>query len=230
MVNSSERGVVTTRRKGPRRKAGRPPVADGERTRAQLIQAAIECFAHSGLARTTLRQIADAAGLSSGTLYHYFASKKDLYFAAYRWAVEETYRGYRTAADPHETVEEKLEAVLELFRENYYERNDIGNFILRAWVEHDSTGIEPLPIPESVMEFMDALFDAGVKSGEVTAADKDALIDTFRCMAWGVWALTLTGRSPDEAIDGFKRLVTGRLVRKKATGQKRRQGKPKGSR
>jgi AcrR family transcriptional regulator len=51
-----------------------------------IVAAAIRCFAARGLAGTGMREIARAAGLTEGTLYHYFPSKDVLIEDAFRWS------------------------------------------------------------------------------------------------------------------------------------------------
>jgi len=46
--------------------------------RAQILQAAIQVFAQQGFHRTTIRAIADVAGVSDGTIYNYFENKDAL--------------------------------------------------------------------------------------------------------------------------------------------------------
>ncbi len=50
-------------------------------TRARLVEAAAGVMRAKGLARTTTKEIARAAGYSEGTLYNHFASKEDLFLA-----------------------------------------------------------------------------------------------------------------------------------------------------
>jgi AcrR family transcriptional regulator len=47
-----------------------------EEKRAEILAAAERCFARSGFHGATIAQICDAAGISPGHLYHYFASKE----------------------------------------------------------------------------------------------------------------------------------------------------------
>lgn len=49
--------------------------------RGQIMAAASRVFAAQGYHRTTVRQIAQAAGLADGTIYLYFKSKQDLLVA-----------------------------------------------------------------------------------------------------------------------------------------------------
>ncbi len=49
-----------------------------EARRAQILDAAAQVFAEKGFSRATTKEIAEAAGVSEGTIYNYFASKADL--------------------------------------------------------------------------------------------------------------------------------------------------------
>jgi TetR/AcrR family transcriptional repressor of mexJK operon len=58
------------------------PAAQRQARRAEIIQAALDCFARYGYEGTTNRRIASAAGLKSPSLiYHYFPSKASLFQA-----------------------------------------------------------------------------------------------------------------------------------------------------
>src|SRR5437660_210309 len=52
-----------------------------DRRRAQILAAASRVFARQGFHRTTVREIAREAGLADGTIYLYFASKRELLLA-----------------------------------------------------------------------------------------------------------------------------------------------------
>ncbi len=46
--------------------------------RAQIVDAAVTCFARDGFHRTTMHDICREAALSPGAVYRYFASKEEL--------------------------------------------------------------------------------------------------------------------------------------------------------
>lgn len=57
--------------------------------REQILRAALTCFAQKGYHQTTLDDIVDEAGLSKGSVYVYFDSKKALYLALSEWLLLE---------------------------------------------------------------------------------------------------------------------------------------------
>jgi AcrR family transcriptional regulator len=52
-----------------------------ERRQEEILQAAASVFAAKGYAQTTTREIAAAADIAEGSLYNYFASKRDILVA-----------------------------------------------------------------------------------------------------------------------------------------------------
>jgi AcrR family transcriptional regulator len=64
----------------------RPPRAaraDGEAARERLLHAALNLFAHQGFAKTSTREIAEAAGTNLAAIKYYFGDKAGLYRAVF---------------------------------------------------------------------------------------------------------------------------------------------------
>ena len=70
--------ISTTRRRAP---APEERQVDGDRTRAALLEAALEEFAAKGFAGATVRDIAARAGGGKDLIAYHFASKEGLYLA-----------------------------------------------------------------------------------------------------------------------------------------------------
>ncbi|WP_164860550.1 TetR/AcrR family transcriptional regulator [Rhodococcus sp. X156] len=77
--------------------------------RAELLQLAAELFAKQGLRATTVRDIADSAGILSGSLYHHFRSKEAMVEEILREFLDELFDSYRSIVaaglDPRHTLE-----------------------------------------------------------------------------------------------------------------------------
>jgi AcrR family transcriptional regulator len=65
-----------------------------ERSRRQVLDAALELFSHQGYRATTMREIADRAGLSTGNCYHHFPDKESIFRTLLEefWKITETKR------------------------------------------------------------------------------------------------------------------------------------------
>jgi AcrR family transcriptional regulator len=68
----------------------REPQQDRSRaTRKRLLEAAIECLAELGWARSTVAVVAERAGVSRGAAQHHFPTREDLMTAAVEYVAEE---------------------------------------------------------------------------------------------------------------------------------------------
>src|ERR1700678_1410998 len=79
---------------------GRGPHSSKEPSerRADVVTIAAELFAQKGFRATTVREIADAAGILSGSLYHHFDSKESIGDEILASFLDEILADYRAAA------------------------------------------------------------------------------------------------------------------------------------
>jgi AcrR family transcriptional regulator len=77
--------------------------------RAVILERAAQLFAERGVAATTVREIADAVGMLSGSLYHHFPSKDAIVQEVVRGYLDDLLAGYRETAGaglpPREAVQ-----------------------------------------------------------------------------------------------------------------------------
>ncbi|MBF6347883.1 TetR/AcrR family transcriptional regulator [Nocardia flavorosea] len=81
------------------------------RKEAILFHAA-KLFSERGVARTTVRDIADEVGILSGSLYHHFASKHAIVFAIVITFIDDLNDRYEAALVPGETARERLDRMV----------------------------------------------------------------------------------------------------------------------
>ncbi|WP_156764413.1 TetR/AcrR family transcriptional regulator, partial [Mycobacterium sp. E3247] len=96
-----------------RAQRGRPVGASGEETRQRIVVATMRCVAENGYSRTTIREIARAADVTSGSLYHYFPNKSELLDAAVEDIERMAVPRLRAAAAGPGGVVDRLAAVLD---------------------------------------------------------------------------------------------------------------------
>ncbi|WP_156737883.1 TetR/AcrR family transcriptional regulator, partial [Mycobacterium scrofulaceum] len=98
---------------GPPAQLGRPVGADGEQTRTRIITAAMRCVAEKGYSRTTIREIARTADVTSASLYNYFPNKAELIKAAIAARTDVALPRLRAAAARSGSAVDRIEAVLD---------------------------------------------------------------------------------------------------------------------
>lgn len=93
-----------------------------EEKRQKILDAASALFATRPFHRVLLSDVATAAGVGKGTVYLYFTSKDELYFAVLQRGLEELVDqvGRRLEADASASPREHLEAIVRDFVEYAY--------------------------------------------------------------------------------------------------------------
>lgn len=79
--------------------------------RADILAAATEVFADKGVERTTMQEIATRAGISAGSIYHYFADKDALLESTLVEQQQQVMEKFATAESTHTSPIEALVAV-----------------------------------------------------------------------------------------------------------------------
>jgi AcrR family transcriptional regulator len=84
----------------------------GEETRAHILETALELFRERGYEETTMRAIAEAAGVAVGNAYYYFKSKEHLIQAFYARTHEEHLAASREVLARERGLRERLLGVM----------------------------------------------------------------------------------------------------------------------
>ena len=105
----------------------RPVGGKSEATRRRLLDRALALFQKRGVEATTMRDIADAAGMSLGAAYYYFPSKEALVFAFYEENQQEVER-LELKGSLRDQIAELLHAKLRSIRD---QRHMLGTIIQR---------------------------------------------------------------------------------------------------
>jgi AcrR family transcriptional regulator len=84
----------------------------GEQTRAQILETALELFRERGYEETTMRAIAEKAGVAVGNAYYYFKSKEHLIQAFYARTHEEHLAASREVLARERGLRERLLGVM----------------------------------------------------------------------------------------------------------------------
>jgi AcrR family transcriptional regulator len=122
--------------------------ARGRRTRERILRAAMQVFGRRGFADTTVLDIAERAGLASGTVYQYFEDKRDIFRRLLQDLTDRLHRETRMPAgeDGRLIVRDAMLRYLEVYRENasifkaWWELLEPATEFTDAWVAlHDKS-------------------------------------------------------------------------------------------
>ncbi len=95
-------------------KATETKTAKGEQTKTLILSTALEMLHERGYENTTMRAIAEKAGVSLGNAYHYFGSKDHLIQAYYHRTHEDHLRVSRPALEKETSLKARLLSVIRL--------------------------------------------------------------------------------------------------------------------
>jgi AcrR family transcriptional regulator len=111
--------------------------SDGELTRRRVLEAAIECILENGYYKTSSNQIARIAGVTWGALQHQFGSRETLLFEVLkdRWKRQEDL--VATAQISGETLEARLEALMEVLSERYGRDEELAHIQILLDLTHN---------------------------------------------------------------------------------------------
>jgi TetR/AcrR family transcriptional regulator, cholesterol catabolism regulator len=179
--------------------------------RADVIRLAGELFAEKGFRATTVREIADAAGILSGSLYHHFDSKEAIGDEILSGFLNEVLADYRsavsTSSDPVEAIEQivrsgsrtlsRHDAALTMLQHDWSYLSSQPRF---GYLRKDLREIERIWITQ---------LELGKQSGAFRQ-DLDAKLTyrLFRDMLWlPVNWRRARGFGSDQVVDAFLRLL-----------------------
>lgn len=91
-----------------------PKIGVADARREQVMQAALQRLVESGYCALSVREVAKAAGVSTGVLYHYFQNKDDIVIHSLAAAFTDTDRELRERVDQSPRGMDRLQAYLRL--------------------------------------------------------------------------------------------------------------------
>ncbi|MBF6453590.1 TetR/AcrR family transcriptional regulator [Nocardia cyriacigeorgica] len=108
-------------------------VAAGGGTKQAIRDAAVELFTHKGFEQTSLREVADAVGITKASLYYHYASKLDLLLAI----IDPVIDHMRSVVEDIDAVPynpEGIRAVLRTYVRGMVRHRDAGAMCMRDTV------------------------------------------------------------------------------------------------
>ena len=183
----------------------------GSGRRADVVQLAGELFAQKGYRATTVREIADAAGILSGSLYHHFDSKESIGDEILSGFINEVLANYRAAVDSAPDPRAALEQIVRSTSRTLSQHRAALTMLQNDW-NYFATQPRFAYLPKALREIERiwiGQLEAGKEAG-MFRADLDAKL-TYRLLQDVLWIPAqwrrTRGDSADEVVGGFLRIL-----------------------
>lgn len=140
---------------------------DGSATRQRIQQAALELFVQRGVTETSVRDLANAAGVAEGTLYRHYASKDDLVTDLFvsNYA---SFAGRLRALAALSGFRARIEAVAAEIFQFHDDQPTLFRFLLL--VQHQALP-RAASGPDNPVSVLQAMVEDAVAAGEITLSD-----------------------------------------------------------
>lgn len=156
--------------------------------RNQILAIAARLFASHGYAATTVRDIADEAGILSGSLYHHFSSKEAIFQEILRsfmgsllGQIEEI---VAAGEGPRETLDNLIRTAFQVIEDQY---DAVGLYQNESAILQTQPGFEFLAAGSArIEEFWRAQIEAGQAQGVFRASFDSAIV--YRFVRDAVWS------------------------------------------
>jgi len=183
--------------------------------RAQVLRAARACIVAQGYERVTVRDVAAAAGVSTGTVVHYFGDKDSVLEAALLGKVQDTGLALRAALAGASSARERLERLVEASLPASDEVRDEWRLWLTFWGE--ATRNERLRAVSERQHrrwtaFLARIIADGVAAGEFAPVEVDAAAAQLAALIDGL-AVQATLGNPGLDAARMRRLCLDALRR-----------------
>ena len=176
-----------------------------------MVAIAADLFAQKGYRATTVREIADAAGILSGSLYHHFDSKESIGDEILSGFINEVLANYRAAvaeaADPRAVLEQIVRST---------SRTLSSHRAALTMLQNDWNHFAAMPrfayLPKALRE-IERIWIGQLELGKQAGLfrpDLDAKL-TYRLLQDVLWVPAQWGRtrgySTDQVVDGFLQIL-----------------------
>jgi AcrR family transcriptional regulator len=142
----------------------------GPQTKERIERAALRLFVEQGVAGTSIREIASAAGVSQGAMYNHYVSKEELAFSLFAQIWADMGTQLRQCAHIENSLEGKFRAMIRLVFERFDKDWVLVTYVFVERHRHMSRLAAKLPNPYLI--FRTVIVDA-IQRGEIPRQNPD---------------------------------------------------------
>lgn len=183
-----------------------------DQKREQILEAALKRFAHFGLNKTTMNEIAGDLKFSKALLYYYFPDKLSLYSAVMEKVFSEISTVINDAIKKSKTAEEAIKVYFSArldFLEKYFPLLDFNKFLNID--KYQDLKIILNNANESEIKHLKCIMDIGVKTGQYDIVDPEYTAKLLFDALLGIRILYINNAQRQFDIDkSFLNMITSR--------------------
>ena len=185
-------------------------------TRERILTGARASFVSRGYDQTTMKDIAAAADMTAGALYHHFTSKQQLFVEVYHQHQASAFEQFETAVAGADGLVGQLSLLLDKAADLHADDPRLAAFTAVATIElqrHPELRELVREDARTVYRFFERLVTGHV--GEVADHDREPVINMLVAMFTGFSIFGAGSRNATAhraAIEAFKRALAGTLL------------------
>ena len=141
---------------------------DGKATKERITQTALRLFVDKGIAATTIRDIAAAAGVAEGTMYRHFDSKDEMAWQLFHQNYSAFVSELNSLRQTEPTLRSQIHAIVRRTCQFFDADPVLFSYLLLA--QHGHLRRLPPDSPNPLDVLRDAI-EAGMASGEIPHGD-----------------------------------------------------------
>jgi len=165
----------------------------------QIIEAAAQIFAQKGYSGAIMADIAIQANIGKGTIYEYFKSKEDLFFAVFEWFQKKTEKAATVGISSlGGSATDRLKVLNSTLMELWDEIKDVFVLVMEFWAASSSVQRRQRfkgafkQLYNDYRKIVSSLIQEGVNSGEFRSDIKPepvaaALVGTWDALFLQAW-------------------------------------------
>lgn len=155
------------------------------RTRQKVLDAARTLFAERGYDAATIRDIARAAGMSTGAVFANFQDKAELFETVFGEEITGLAHDFRTGAGSDGSILKRLTGAMDAGYHRSLEHLPLMQaMIARSWFQPSDADLRSRAFIKPVIETLGGILHDGISTGELRQDIETLLIAR---MLWDIW-------------------------------------------
>lgn len=194
------------------------------KTRSLILEKARDLFLEQGYHKTSMRTIANAAGISTWPLYTHFKNKAEVFLAICEEGYELMLNSFTPLASSNKHSMDRLRDILYAYRDIYENKKQYYQIMKLA-----ITPIAGIDLPEEMLQkiyeyqhkvdkIIENIIQEGIEKGEIRKGDTKEYVLVLTALANGVLQhydtniIKYSGKTLDQVIEKTLELVQLALV------------------